>query len=72
MEVRINKEIRDYTEAVFFGLNIRQLIFSGLACGVAMSIYYVLLQYRLCVLFISPTQVMYISYTGLCPVITER
>ncbi len=40
MEVRINKEIRDYTEAVFFGLNIRQLIFSGLACGVAVGIYF--------------------------------
>ena len=40
MEVRINKEIRDYTEALFFGLNIRQLIFSGLACGVAVGIYF--------------------------------
>lgn len=40
MEVRINKEVREYTEAVFFGLNIRQLIFSGLACGVAVGIYF--------------------------------
>lgn len=47
MEVRINKEIRDYTEAVFFGLNIRQLIFSGLACGVAVGIYFGLIKPRL-------------------------
>ena len=35
MEVKINKEIRDYTEAIFFGLSLRQFIFSGLACGIA-------------------------------------
>ena len=34
MEVKINKEIRDYTEAIFFGLSLRQFIFSGLACGI--------------------------------------
>ena len=27
MEVKINKEIRDYTEAIFFGLSLRQFIF---------------------------------------------
>lgn len=26
MEVRINKEVRSYTEAIFFGLNARQLL----------------------------------------------
>ena len=35
MEVKINKEIRDYTEAIFFGLSLRQFIFSVLACGIA-------------------------------------
>ena len=34
MEVKINKEIRNYTESMFFGLSLRQFIFSVLACGV--------------------------------------
>ena len=28
MEVKINREIRNYTEAMFFGLSMRQFIFS--------------------------------------------
>ena len=32
MEVKINKEIRNYTESMFFGLSLRQFIFSVLAC----------------------------------------
>ena len=28
MEVKINREIRNYTEAMFFGLSLRQFIFS--------------------------------------------
>jgi len=39
MEVKVNREIRDYTEAMFFGLSLRQFIFSALACGVAVGIY---------------------------------
>ena len=35
MEVKINREIRDYTESMFFGLSLRQLIFSALAVAVA-------------------------------------
>ena len=42
MEVKINREIRNYTEYMFFGLSLRQLIFSVLACGVAAGIYYLL------------------------------
>ena len=42
MEVKINKEIRDYTEKIYFGLTLRQLIFSVLACGVALIIYFLL------------------------------
>ena len=30
MEVKINREIRNYTESMFFGLSLRQLIFSAL------------------------------------------
>lgn len=31
MEVKINREIRNYTESIFFGLSLRQSIFSLLA-----------------------------------------
>ena len=42
MEVKINREIRNYTESMFFGLGLRQFIFSILACGVAVAIYFLL------------------------------
>ena len=40
MEININKDIREYTEGVFFGLNLRQLICSGLAVGSAVAVYF--------------------------------
>lgn len=40
MEVKINREIRDYTESLFFGLSMRQFIFSVFAVGVAIGIYF--------------------------------
>lgn len=42
MEVKINREIREYTESMFFGLSLRQFIFSVLACAVAVSVYFLL------------------------------
>ena len=42
MEVKINKEIRDYAESVFFGLSMRQLVFSVAAVGVAVLLYFLL------------------------------
>ena len=42
MEVKINREIRDYTESVFFGLSPRQFFFSLAAVGVAVSLFFVL------------------------------
>ena len=39
-EIKINKEIRDYTESIFFGLSMRQSIFSILACVVASILYF--------------------------------
>lgn len=42
MEVKINREIRDYTESLFFGLSMRQFIFSIGAVGVAVGIYFCL------------------------------
>ncbi len=40
MEININKDIREYTEGVFFGLNLRQLVCSGLAVASAVTIYF--------------------------------
>ena len=40
MEIKINKEIRDYQESVFMGLSLRQFLFSALAAGVALGIYF--------------------------------
>ena len=45
MEVKINREIRNYTESMFFGLSLRQFIFSVLACGVAVGLYFLLRPY---------------------------
>ena len=38
MEVKINREIRNYTESMFFGLSMRQFIFSLLAVVVAVGL----------------------------------
>lgn len=42
MEAKINKEIRNYMESMFFGLSLRQFIFSVLACSVAVGLYFLL------------------------------
>ena len=40
MEVKINREIQEYQENIFFGLNLRQLVFSALAIAAAVAIYF--------------------------------
>ena len=45
MEVKINREIRNYTESLFFGLSLRQCIFSLLAVTVAVGLYFLLKPY---------------------------
>lgn len=40
MEVKINREIRNYNETVFWGLSLRQTIFSILACISAVGTYF--------------------------------
>ena len=40
MEIKINKEIKEYNETMFFGLSMRQFLFSILACGAAVAIYF--------------------------------
>lgn len=42
MEVKINKEIRNYTESIFFGLSMRQFFFSICACVIAVILYFIL------------------------------
>ena len=39
MEIKINKEIRNYKETIFFGLSLRQFICSVLAVGAAVALY---------------------------------
>lgn len=39
-EIKINKEIRDYTESIMLGLSLRQTVFSIFGCGVACIIYF--------------------------------
>lgn len=41
MEVKINKEIRKYKENIFFGLSLRQFVYSFIACIVAIGIYFI-------------------------------
>ena len=41
MEIKVNKEIRNYTESIAFGLNLRQCFFSVTACIIAVIIYFI-------------------------------
>ena len=69
----INKEIRDYTESVFMGMNLRQCIFGALACIVAVGIYLLLqpslgieITSWLCILGASPFAALgFITFQGL-------
>jgi len=73
MEVKINKEIRDYTESVYFGLSLRQFIFSILACGMAVILYFIFRPYFgietlswLCILGAAPfAAIGFIKYNGM-------
>lgn len=40
IEVRINKEVQDYQESLFFGLSLRQFLFALLAVLVAVGLYF--------------------------------
>lgn len=42
LEVKINREIRNYTESMFFGLSMRQFVFSVLAILVTVALYFLL------------------------------
>lgn len=40
MEIKMNKEIRDYAETMFFGLSLRQFLFSALGCLMSIGIFF--------------------------------
>ncbi|ANU54994.1 PrgI family protein [Acutalibacter muris] len=73
MEVKINREIRNYTESMFFGLSMRQFIFSILAIGVAVGLYFLLKPYMgtetvswVCILGAAPFAALgFITYHGM-------
>ena len=73
MEVKINREIRDYTESMFFGLSMRQFVFSICACGVAVGLYFLLRNYVgtetvswMCILGAAPFAALgFIKYHGM-------
>ena len=73
MEIKINKEIRDYTESMFFGLSLRQSVYSLLALAVAVGFYFILKPYLgietlswLCILGASPFAALgFINYHGM-------
>lgn len=73
MEVKINREIREYTESIFFGLSMRQFFFSICACIVALILYFLLKPYFgietlswVCILGAVPFAVLgFIKYNGM-------
>lgn len=73
MEVKINKEIREYTESIFFGLSLRQFIFSVCACGIAVFLYFILKPYFdietlswMCILGAVPFAILgFVKYNGM-------
>lgn len=73
MEIKINKEIRQHKETIFFGLTVRQFVCSVSAIGVAVGIYLPLhgllgdeITSWLCILFAAPLGVAgFFQYNGL-------
>ena len=73
MEVKINREIREYSESIFFGLNLRQFMFSIFACVVAVVLYFLLRPYFgietlswVCILGATPFALLgFLKYNGM-------
>lgn len=73
MEVKINREIREYTESIFFGLSMRQFFLSICACIVVLLLYFLLKPYFgietlswVCILGAVPFAVLgFIKYNGM-------
>lgn len=41
MEVKLLKEIRNYSETIFFGLSLRQFLFAALSLGSSAAMYFI-------------------------------
>ncbi|MDO4486379.1 MAG: PrgI family protein [Bacillota bacterium] len=73
MEVRVNKDIKEYKENMFFGLTLRQFIFSVLGCIVAVILYFALkdklgleVATWVCVLGVAPFAALgFLRYNGM-------
>jgi len=73
VEVKIPKEIRDYTESVFFGLSLRQFICAVCAIATAVGCYFGLRSYLgtevtswLCVVGAAPFAALgFVRYNGM-------
>ena len=73
LEVKINREIRNYTESMFFGLSMRQFVFSALAILVAVGLYFLLKPHFgtetvswMCILVAAPFAALgFITYHGM-------
>lgn len=73
MEVKINKDIREFSESIFFGLSMRQFIFSIIACVVAVVLYFLLKPFLeietlswVCILGAAPFAALgFIKYNGM-------
>lgn len=73
MEVKINKDIREFSESIFFGLSMRQFIFSIMACLVAVVLYFLLKPFFgietlswVCILGAAPFAALgFIKYNGM-------
>ena len=73
MEVKINKDIREFSESIFFGLSMRQFIFSISACIVAVILYFALKPFFgietlswVCILGAAPFAALgFIKYNGM-------
>ena len=73
MEVKINKDIREFSESIFFGLSLRQFIFSVIACIFAVVLYFALKPYLgletlswVCILGAAPfAAIGFVTYNGM-------
>jgi len=73
MEVKINKEIREYTENVYFGLSLRQFACSIFACLSSIIVYFIFQSFLnlemlswICILAAIPFVLMgFVKYNGM-------
>lgn len=73
MEVKINREIREYTENIYFGLSLRQFFFSMCTVLTTILLYYISNKYFgketiswICILGASPFAILgFFKYNGM-------